>query len=236
MFDNSSVATVLFSAMRQQLEDLRTCIEEISPELQHRLLFQVPDLMPQKRQPKLGNLKLIPGPPGFLDINELADLRVALPHRTRLLVWERLFVASEDGVSLRTLLTKCENQMPLLLFVLTRDCAKLGAYLPSGLKAIRGYTGSGETFVFSFTPTFRIHRWSQKNQLFCTASYNEIAIGGGQEGLSAIFLSGALEKGFSGRCETFNSEPLTPKDHFDVLDVELWHLRVSVTKRVNGCV
>jgi hypothetical protein len=107
--------------------------------------------------------------------------------------------------------------------MLTSDRSKIGAYLPTGLTVVKGYTGSGETFVFNFSSHIKVYRWSQKNEDFYTASENDIAIGGGTG--SAIYLTDALERGFSNPCETFDSEQLTAKAQFDVLEVEVWHVR-----------
>jgi hypothetical protein len=228
MFDSSSVKTILFSAITRDLDAFQQVIGTISKDLQRRLLFQIPDLAPSKTGKKLKperpvDFALIPAPPGFLDGNEIGQLRLALPLRMRHLSWERVFKASIDGVSLATMYQKSAKRMPLLLLVLTADHGKLGAYLSTGLARVKGYTGTGETFVFGFSPAIRVYRWSQKNEHFYLASENDISIGGG--GGSAIFLTDALQRGFSSPCETFDSEMLTQKNQFDIMDLEVWHIR-----------
>jgi hypothetical protein len=228
MFDSSSVKTILFSAITRELDQFQQIIGRISKDLQRRLLFQIPDLAPSKsgkkvKSDRVSDFVLIPDSPGFLDGNEIGQLRLALPMRMRHLSWERVFRASIDGVSLATMYQQSAKRMPLLLFVLTSDGAKIGAYLSTGLARVKGYTGTGETFVFGFSPGIKVFRWSQKNEHFCLASENDISIGGG--GGSAIFLTDAFTRGFSSPCETFDSEMLTQKDQFDILDVEVWHVR-----------
>jgi hypothetical protein len=186
----------------------------------------MPNLIPSKtgKKPKPSStFSLIPAPPGFLDNCEIGQLRLALPLRMRHLSWERVFRASIDGVSLATMYQKSAKRMPLLLLVLTADRGKIGAYLSTGLSRVKGYTGTGETFVFGFAPGIQVYRWSQKNEHFYQASENDISIGGG--GGSAIFLTDALHRGFSSPCETFDSEMLTNKNQFDIRDLEVWHVR-----------
>jgi hypothetical protein len=230
MFDSSSVKTVLFSAITRELDEIQQLIGAISKELQRRLLFEVPDLTPRHRNsvkhPKNERpiaFTLEPDPPIFLDPDDIRQVRLALPLRMRQFSWERVFRASLDGVCLSTMYQKSANRMPLLLFILTSDHSKIGAYLPTGLAVVKGYTGSGETFVFTMSPDRKVYRWSQKNDDFYTASRDDIAIGGGTG--SAIYLTDALEHGFSSPCETFDSETLTTKGQFEILEVELWHVR-----------
>jgi hypothetical protein len=228
MFDSSSVKTILFSGITRDLDAFQQVIGTISKDLQRRLLFEIPDLSPPKTGKKLKSERptdfvLIPAPPGFLDVNEIGQLRLALPMRMRPLSWDRVFKASIDGVSLGTMYHQSGRKMPLLLLVQTTDHGKIGAYLPTGLARVKGYTGTGETFVFGFSPGIRVYRWSHKNEHFYVASETDISIGGG--GGSAIFLTDALQHGFTSPCDTFDSEILTQKNQFDIMDVEVWHIR-----------
>jgi hypothetical protein len=169
------------------------------------------------------------GPSAVLGADDVDQVRLALPYRMRKLPWERAFAASTDGVALSTMFERADRRMPLLMVVLTAERTKIGAYLPTGLRPLRSYGGSGETFVFHFTPDIQVYRWSQKNAFFTSVAQDEIAVGGGSG--SAIYLAGALRRGFSSSCETFDSVRLTGKQQFEILDVELWHVRHSFSAR-----
>jgi hypothetical protein len=232
MFDSSSVKTILFSAITGELDEFQELIGAISKDLQRRLLFQIPDLAPSKSGKKTKierplDFVVLPAPPAFLNAHEIGQIRLALPLRMRQLSWERVFLASLDGVALSTMYAKSARRMPLLLLVLTADHCKIGAYLSTGLARVKGYSGTAETFVFACSPQIRVYRWSQKNEHFYSASENDISIGGGHG--SAIFLTDALQRGFSSPCETFDSEQLTQKHQFAILDVEVWHVRRNFT-------
>ena len=68
---------------------------------------------------------------------------------------------------------------------------KIGAFIPQQLKKSREYYGTGETFVFRFTPSFEFFGWNKdSNQYFISSSSQEISIGGG--GSSAIWIDGDL--------------------------------------------
>jgi hypothetical protein len=231
-FDNSSNVTLFFNGIESELEDMQSRVAAISRDMQNRLLFQGPDLTPTKgkmsRRTSMDNhptFQLINGESGILNASEINQLRLALPYRMRKLSWEKLYAATEHGVSLSTMFARSERRMPILMVILTSERIKLGAYLPTGLKPLRGYSGSGETFVFHFTPEIQVYRWSQKNTFFTSVSVDDIAVGGGSG--SAIFLTGALKRGFSSPCDTFDSVMLTRKDQFDMIDVELWHVKTT---------
>jgi hypothetical protein len=103
MFDNSSVKIIPFSGITRDLDAFQQVIGMISNNLQRSLLFEIPDLSPPKSGKKLKteqptDFVLIRSPPGFLDVNEMGQLRLALPVRMKQLTLERVFKASIDGV------------------------------------------------------------------------------------------------------------------------------------------
>jgi hypothetical protein len=231
-FDNSSNVTHFFHGIQSDLEDLVARIAAISRDMQNRLVFQAPDLTPTRGKTirrvsleRSPTFELVNGESEVLAMGEINQLRLALPYRMRKLPWEKVYAARQEGVSLSTMVARAERRMPILLVILTAERTKIGAYLPTGLKPLRGYSGSGETFVFHFTPEIQVYRWSQKNTFFSSVSGEDIAVGGGNG--SAIFLTRALRRGFSSPCETFDSAMLTSKEQFDIIDVELWHVRTA---------
>ena len=244
LFDNSSYITIYFDSTRGELVNFNKKIDEISENLKNKLLFHGPDLTPvvqngEERLPRIkakkfsnSNFKLINGFSKILNEEQIATIRLALPYRFKLLSWEIVYNMIYDGVAIRTLYSKAGNLMPLMLLIETKDHMKIGAFLSCGMKIVRGYTGSGETFIFKFSPDFDIFKWSGKNDFFLAASPDSIAIGGG--GGSAIFLDSSLSHGISECCETFSSPPLTDNSHFDVLNVELWHIKSNYSKSANS--
>jgi hypothetical protein len=229
MFDNSSIVTIYFSGIHSEVDAIRAKTDAISRELKNRLLFEGPVASPPKGtgQPNpakrmASTFKILAGPSAFLADSDISQIRLALPFRMRTLSWDRTYVASVEGVSLRALYRRTEKKMPLLLVILTDDKTRIGVFLPSGLKIVKGFYGSGETFVFRFAPLIEVFKWSQKNDLFCTASETEIVIGGGSG--AALFINEAMLKGVSTTCETFDSVPLAAKETFGILDLECWHL------------
>jgi hypothetical protein len=239
-YDNDSVATLFFSGLRGDLEDVARTIDEMSSELQSRLDFEPPDLTPQtKSQASFDQLskalgstfELIRGPSLLFSAPEIEQIRLALPFRMRKLPWERLYLASSDGFSLATLRGSAGRNSPLVLGIVTKCRSRFGVYIPSVLQVQPGYSGSFECFVFSFTPDLHVYRSTKKNSFMYCLTRDDFTVGGGPSG-SAVFVTAALDKGVSNPCEAFDSPLLTHAPKFDIIDVEVWYVRSSAAKPV----
>ena len=88
--------------------------------------------------------------------------------------------------------------------------------------------GSGETFVFTLNPIQKIYKWSPAEKCnknyFLHCSSESISVGV-DDGKFAIYLDSALNQGRSQNVSVFQNEPLTPKEDFVALQVEVWTFR-----------
>lgn len=75
------------------------------------------------------------------------------------------------------------------------------------------YYGTGESFVFSFHPTFKAHRWTGVNDYFCISSGSWLAMGGGGGGF-AFQIDDELDAGESNPSDTFGSPRLSSNEFF----------------------
>lgn len=101
------------------------------------------------------------------------------------------------------------------------DYQIIGAYLSCGLQISQSFYGTGESFVFSFYPTFHAFKWSQSNTLFITSDLNDIMIGGPDP---AIHIDRYVNRGCSMASRTFNSPQLTSEERFSIGDIEIYTL------------
>ena len=72
-----------------------------------------------------------------------------------------------------------------------------------------------------------VYKWTGVNHLIqaCDSEKKNLALGGGgKKGNFGLCINGDLKKGSTGRCETFDNEPLTGdgRECFDILDIEIW--------------
>jgi len=140
-----------------------------------------------------------------------------------------IFDTKKDGISYTTFYSRAKEQCPTLLIVRDMNGHVFGSYCSSDWKAplkkdAVEIVGSGENFLFTFYPSFRVfHADHSENEMFQVCESNHISFGAPHPGLwiAADFASGRSEKS-----ETYNNECLTTKDCFEIASVELWRLNL----------
>lgn len=103
-------------------------------------------------------------PRGLITANDWINLFSAFPRNVQLLIPDMLYSSDLHGWNLRTLYEKSEDFEPIVLIIKTSCNKVFGGFLTKALRNRRiGKTlesfGTGETFVFSLRPTFRVYRW-----------------------------------------------------------------------------
>ncbi len=104
-----------------------------------------------------------------------------------------IFTTEEHGYLLPKFYDKCEHEAPTLLVVRTTTGRVFGAFLTYNWAhrnaALKGYFGTGETFLFSINPTYKSFKWVGMEKdladppcYYMTADESRIAIGGGGDG------------------------------------------------------
>lgn len=164
----------------------------------------------------------------------------------------------QDGASMRVLSSKVRNSARTILAIETDRGDVFGSFTSSPWRIQRnGYYGSGEAFLWRlkksrFTPCasveeqiqlesdVEVFEWSHNNRNVQAWSVmeGELSVGGGgyddgtecpdKEFGSGITITGDLSRGFSDRCLTFNSPPLTTRKTsdgvFNIANIEVWTL------------
>ncbi|CAH1245177.1 TBC1D24 [Branchiostoma lanceolatum] len=172
----------------------------------------------------------------ILDKKQLHKLRSWVPKRFKFHQPVSLFSTNEDGFSLQTMYQYCRNYSELALIIRTDREERFGAFIKC-IKSFedsrkgKGYFGTGESFVFSFSPVPVRYQWvglkgqdtSISQNMFISAARNRLTIGGGNG--DAIQLDSDLERGFAGMCDTFNNPVLCRDKHFRCLELEVLGFR-----------
>ncbi|GAA6014020.1 hypothetical protein JCM10207_000208 [Rhodosporidiobolus poonsookiae] len=193
-----------------------------------------------------------PGVERVLDEDIAEGLRPSLPPRLRLSPkWTLLYSLDQHGISLSTLFAQLDKGLGpgvrdggFVMVVKTERGEVCGGYVSEKLRRPeRGerterWVGDGTCFLFltrpfppsdprlglavrTFPPTFR-------NTYFAHASpsLDFIALGGGNDGAFGLWIDGVLERGWTGRCETFANERLVGGENgegkFEVVGLECW--------------
>lgn len=107
----------------------------------------------------------------------------------------------------------------------------------------KSYYGTGEVYLFTFTPKFQIFRWSKKNNYFMYCNGSCIAFGGGYFNFYnfylfflfsdnyGLYIDSQFEYGSSKPCQTFQSvldqkqlQSLSSTTDFKIYAIEVWKI------------
>lgn len=161
-------------------------------------------------------------PSKILTAARLRRLAEAVPLGQAMKTWRLAYSIARDGASLWTLLRNCRGRGPCLIVVEDSWGYVFGGFVAGSMKESQDYYGTGESFVFSFHPTFKAHRWTGVNDYFCISSGSWLAMGGGGGGF-AFQIDDELDAGESNPSDTFGSPRLSSNEFFRCLQVEVWY-------------
>ncbi|XP_038655679.1 nuclear receptor coactivator 7-like isoform X6 [Scyliorhinus canicula] len=161
-------------------------------------------------------------PSVLLEGFHIEKLTQHLPARTQGYAWRLMYSTAVHGTSLRTLYRSLAVvDTPVLLVVKDMDNQTFGALASHPFRLSDHCFGTGETFLYTFNPQFKIFRWSGENSYFIKGDRDSLELGGGS-GHFGLWLDADLYHGRSKPCSTFNNETLSKKEDFIVQDLEVW--------------
>uniref|UniRef100_A0A8C6D2M0 TBC/LysM-associated domain containing 2 n=1 Tax=Moschus moschiferus TaxID=68415 RepID=A0A8C6D2M0_MOSMO len=159
-----------------------------------------------------------------LGASEMSQLSLHLPPRVTGYSWSLAFRTSRDGFSLQSLYRQMEGHSgPVLLVLRDQDGQMFGAFSSSALRLSKGFYGTGETFLFSFSPQLKVFKWTGSNSFFVKGDLDSLMMGCGS-GHFGLWLDGDLYRGGSYPCATFNNEVLARQEQFCINELEAWVL------------
>ncbi|NXI46005.1 OXR1 protein, partial [Galbula dea] len=174
------------------------------------------DLEPEVFRPNLSD------PSELLQPEQIEKLTKSLPPRTIGYPWTLVYSTAKHGMSLKTLYrTMLGLDTPVLLVIKDSDGQVFGALASEPFKVSDGFYGTGETFMFTFSPEFEVFKWTGDNMFFIKGDMDSLAFGGGG-GEFALWLDGDLYHGRSHSCKTFGNHTLSKREDFIIQDIEIW--------------
>ncbi|NWX83924.1 NCOA7 protein, partial [Nothoprocta pentlandii] len=158
----------------------------------------------------------------LLENMHIEQLARRLPARVQGYPWRLAYSTLEHGTSLKTLYRRSAAlDSPVLLVVKDMDNQIFGAYATHPFRFSDHYYGTGETFLYTFSPNFKVFKWSGENTYFINGDTSSLELGGGG-GRFGLWLDADLYHGRSNSCSTFNNDILSKKEDFIIQDVEVW--------------
>uniref|UniRef100_A0A8C3GNS2 TBC/LysM-associated domain containing 2 n=1 Tax=Cairina moschata TaxID=8855 RepID=A0A8C3GNS2_CAIMO len=96
-------------------------------------------------------------PSHVLRDRDTKELGPHLPHRLQQQPWSLLYCTARDGFSLRTLYRRAGPlSSPALLLIRDTDAQAFGAFFATAIHMSNKFYGTGETFLFSFSPELKV--------------------------------------------------------------------------------
>nr|XP_017529933.2 TLD domain-containing protein 2 isoform X3 [Manis javanica] len=137
-------------------------------------------------------------------------LSLHLPPRVIGHSWSLAFCTSRDGFSLRNLYRQMEGHNgPVLLALRDQDGQMFGAFSSSAIRLSKGFYGTGEAFLFSFSPQLKVFKWTGNNSFFVKGDLDSLMMGSGSNAQVFLFSSVAsLGCGWMEICITAEATPV----------------------------
>ncbi|KAI4901309.1 hypothetical protein NFI96_021128 [Prochilodus magdalenae] len=160
----------------------------------------------------------------LLSVRQLQQLSRHFPDMLSVCDWMLVYQTETHGSSLRTLYRTTE-QLDHCMVLMIRDTfgQVFGAVCSAPLRMSSHFFGTGQTFLFSFSPHLQVYKWTGDNSYFIKGSVDSLQFGGGS-GRSGLWLNGDLIRGRSQSCDTFDNDVLSSTEDFLIGELEVWAL------------
>lgn len=140
---------------------------------------------------------------------------------------------------MKTLYARCEfaRATPEVLIIRDENDELFGIFVGEGIRPSRGqgYYGSGEAFMFKYTPKnelLRVWKWTGYNGYVALCEPDFLSFGGG-DGRYGIWVDEGLLEGSSAPCPTFGNDVLCSPGRvkagateFECVGLEVWKVGV----------
>lgn len=164
----------------------------------------------------------------ILSKKQLRELHSNIPYYQQYKDLKLLYSMSVDGTALKTFFEKSEGIQNSILVVKDDSENIFGAYISDYLQIkYSQFYGTAETFIFTFFDTERIHCFpaTRINDYYIFSDDKRIAFGCSDEAFS-LSLDNDFWGGYTAKTKTYNNLPLSKKEKFIVVKVELWTFQI----------
>ncbi|XP_029965413.1 nuclear receptor coactivator 7 [Salarias fasciatus] len=168
------------------------------------------------------SLPLLSDTSDLLQDTHIEKLACRLPARVQGYPWRLTYSTEKHGTSLKTLYRNLADvDSPVLLVIKDMDNQIFGAFSTHPFRVSEHCYGTGETFLYSFCPEIKVYRWTGENSYFVKGNTDSLQMGGGG-GQLGLWLDAELYRGTTTKCATFNNQPLSSQQDFNIHSLEVW--------------
>ena len=172
---------------------------------------------------KIDFLPKLDVPSDILSTYQLKQLYEFLPDSHQYSDLYRAFSLSIDGSSLKTFYYKCQDINNSILVIKDDENNIFGGYASECFQPTKNFSGTGECFLFTFYKENKIHVFNSTgiNRFFMYCDDEQICFGCSDDYFSLSLRNDFLE-GYSQTTKTYQNQPLSSKDKFIIVKLELW--------------
>jgi hypothetical protein len=160
----------------------------------------------------------------ILSERQLRELHAHLPYYHQFKNLKLLYTMSKDGCSLKTFYYKSEDVKNSILLIKDDNQNVFGAFVSEPFRInTQAFYGTGETFLFSFFKTERIHCFPSTGlNDYYIYSDDKIVCFGCSDNYFSLSLENDFMTGYSKTTQTYKNPALSTKDNFFISKLELW--------------
>ena len=172
---------------------------------------------------KIDFLPKLDVPSDILSTYQLKQLYEFLPDSHQYSDLYRVFSLSIYGSSLKTFYYKCQDINNSILVIKDDEDNIFGGYASECFQPTKNFSGTGECFLFTFYKENKIHVFNSTgiNRFFMYCDDEQICFGCSDDYFSLSLRNDFLE-GYSQTTKTYQNQPLSSKDKFIIVKLELW--------------
>ena len=162
-------------------------------------------------------------PSDILNSYQLKELYEFLPDSHQYSDLYRVFSITIDGSSLRTFYEKCQDINNSILVLKDDEGNIFGGYASEKFEPIHNFMGTGECFLFSFYKGNKINVFNSTgiNRFYMYCDDEQVCFGCSDDYFSLALTKDFLE-GYTHTTQTYQNMPLSSKDKFIIVKLELW--------------
>jgi LysM repeat protein len=159
----------------------------------------------------------------ILKEDNLRKLNITLIPRAIGFSWILSFSTEINGFSLLSLYRSLADvEGPCLFVVMDTNRNIFGAMTASKVfQSDHQFYGTGESFLYTFSPSFKVFKWTGENNFFTRGLVDSLAFGC-SEGHHGLWFDGDLLNGHSQKCQTYDNEHLATTEYFTIASLEVW--------------
>ncbi|ODN04758.1 Oxidation resistance protein 1 [Orchesella cincta] len=168
--------------------------------------------------------ELIGGKSEILEEDDIKNITRHLTARAEGYPWTLIFTSSRDGFSLNSLYRRnslMQEESPVMLLIQDTNSRAFGALVSCSFHTSDSFYGTGQSFLFTLRPEFKLFKWTGENLFFVKGNHDGIWIGAG-DGKFGLYVDGDLNCGRTEPCQTYGNGALTEPEDFIIRTLECW--------------